>query len=251
MLPDLSLPSLSLSPDPGASFFHMVLGTCFFDVFETRPVLRHVREMIELAAALMSLVAGMMLAFECVTRKSDTGTGLWLAVAAVLALQRSLAHWGAAAALDAAREGALLAGLALVGAGRPQGLRSLSWLALPALGAGHSLLGLPLLGLWLAARREFHFDSLSPFARFSAVYADRVAAVCPRVASTAQRDLVLARAFAALPPAARAPFQGGHPEPFPLEFLGAFLVFYCASDLLPPAATALGYGLTYLRVATA
>ncbi len=205
--------------------------------------------MLNAASAAMSLVAAAMLAVQSVTREGDWATGVWLAAAAALALQRA-AYWSGALLLSAAREGALLAGLSLAGAGRPQGLRSLAWLALPALGSGFAALALPLLGVWLAARREMRFEALSPFARFHAVYRDRVAVISPGVASTAQRDLVLARAFAGLSPAVRAFFSAGREEPWPLHWLGPFLVFYCVSDWLPPALVEMGFGAAYLRIAT-
>ena len=202
--------------------------------------------MLDVAGAIVSLVAAAMLAAQSVTRDGDWGTGFWLASAAVLAAQRAMQH----ALVGFKREGALLAGLALAGAGRPQELRSLCWLALPALGSGLPLLALPLLGLWVAARRELSFESMTPFARFSAVFRGRVAEISPGVASTAQRDLILARAFAGLAPAVRAPFAAGRVEPWPLHWLGEFLIFYCLSEWLPPAAVDVGFCLTYLRVAT-
>jgi hypothetical protein len=201
--------------------------------------------MLDLAGA-VSLVAAAMLAAQSVTREGDWATGVFLAVAAAMSLQHAL---GTALLLGPAREGALLVGLALASAGRPHGLRSLTWLVLPALLSGRAILALPLLGVWLAARKELRFEDRSPFARFHAVYRDRVA-VMATVASTAQRDLVLARAFAGLPVALRNYFAAGFLAPWPLHWLGEFLVFYCVSEWLPPVFTEIGLGLVYLRIAT-
>ncbi len=204
-----------------------------------------------LAAAALSLASGSALAVRSVAWPAPTSAAVFLAFVAVVALQRfAVAVLGAPVIVGSTTEGTAVAAAALLLLGQETGVKAFALLLVPVVWFGQPLLALALLPLWYVALREHGCESTSPWHRFASAFRDRVAVVWPGVPTTAVRDLVLARAFAALAPETRAAFETARDENgFALGFLGPFVALLSVSEMLPPWVVSIGFGVLYAFIA--